>query len=676
MRTITKRLSAFILCLILLCGTVPMTASASTNGKTAAQATDWARQQVNSPTDFDGVNDIQCVDLIVGYYRYLGQSSPYGDGCAYASNALPSGWNRITYYSGFVPNPGDVAVWTYASSAKGHVAIVLSTDKSGFTVAQFNGSSHTGSTQYYSYSYGTLACFIRPDFNGSSVPSNLWVSLPNGPESSYKINSQVNISFGANNAVKFCLQIYKEKDKYWYGEFNSTSGSAVCPASFDKTGHYSCYIKAISSSGQFSTSGWIGWDIVDKVPSNPRILINRSNLSVYSVGEEITFSLTADYGYYKHIGIHRVSDDKLIKENDVAGESFKCTINDVGTYYADFHAFNACGYSASNKVYFQVVSKKPTKSVVQIINSSESNYTVGSTINFKFLTEGANKISWGIHKVENSTDKLVEWKYTEKNTLSYKFDEEGYYHISIDAINNYGELRSEKVYFKIVHNTHSYTSKVTKAATCTANGVRTYTCSCGDSYTESIAALGHSYKSVVTPPTCTAQGYTTFTCTRSGCGHSYKSNYTNAKGHTPGEWKITKEPTTTSTGSKTLYCSDCGQAVKTETIPKLVQPQGKVHSVAINDLELNYKQTGSLNPVIKADSGTSYTVSYTSSNSDIASVDNNGNVYAAKRGSAKITVTVTDSYGNSVTDDCIVNVDYSGLQWFIIIVLFGWIWYI
>ena len=91
---------------------------------------------------------------------------------------------------------------------------------------------------------------------------------------------------------------------------------------------------------------------------------------------------------------------------------------------------------------------------------------------------------------------------------------------------------------------------------------------------------------------------------------------------------------------------------------------------------MNYKQTGSLNPVIKADSGTSYTVSYTSSNSDIASVDNNGNIYAAKRGSAKITVTVTDSYGNSVTDDCIVNVDYSGSQWFIIIVLFGWIWYI
>lgn len=37
---------------------------------------------------------------------------------------------------------------------------------------------------------------------------------------------------------------------------------------------------------------------------------------------------------------------------------------------------------------------------------------------------------------------------------------------------------------------HSYTSKVTKAATCGTAGVKTYTCSCGDSYTESIPATG------------------------------------------------------------------------------------------------------------------------------------------------------------------------------------------
>lgn len=40
---------------------------------------------------------------------------------------------------------------------------------------------------------------------------------------------------------------------------------------------------------------------------------------------------------------------------------------------------------------------------------------------------------------------------------------------------------------------HSYVSTVTKAATCTATGIKTYTCQCGDSYTETIPAAGHSY---------------------------------------------------------------------------------------------------------------------------------------------------------------------------------------
>ena len=41
------------------------------------------------------------------------------------------------------------------------------------------------------------------------------------------------------------------------------------------------------------------------------------------------------------------------------------------------------------------------------------------------------------------------------------------------------------------NHTHSYTSKITKQPTCTATGVRTFTCSCGDSYTETIPATGH-----------------------------------------------------------------------------------------------------------------------------------------------------------------------------------------
>lgn len=40
---------------------------------------------------------------------------------------------------------------------------------------------------------------------------------------------------------------------------------------------------------------------------------------------------------------------------------------------------------------------------------------------------------------------------------------------------------------------HTYTVEVTKEATCTTAGSKTYTCSCGDTHTEVIPATGHNY---------------------------------------------------------------------------------------------------------------------------------------------------------------------------------------
>lgn len=80
-----------------------------------------------------------------------------------------------------------------------------------------------------------------------------------------------------------------------------------------------------------------------------------------------------------------------------------------------------------------------------------------------------------------------------------------------------------------VPHEHSYTVSVTKEATCTEDGVKTFNCECGESYTETISATGHAYKVEVTAPTCTEGGYTTHTCTK--CGYSYKDSITGETGH-------------------------------------------------------------------------------------------------------------------------------------------------
>lgn len=75
----------------------------------------------------------------------------------------------------------------------------------------------------------------------------------------------------------------------------------------------------------------------------------------------------------------------------------------------------------------------------------------------------------------------------------------------------------------------------------------------------------HSYTSTVVAATCTERGYTLHKC---ACGDSYKDNYTDALGHSWGDWTTTKEATTEAEGEQTRTCSRCG-ATETQAIDKL-----------------------------------------------------------------------------------------------------------
>ncbi len=109
-------------------------------------------------------------------------------------------------------------------------------------------------------------------------------------------------------------------------------------------------------------------------------------------------------------------------------------------------------------------------------------------------------------------------------------------------------------------HTHSYKSTVTKAATCTEKGVKTFTCDCGDSYTEEIAATGHkAVTDKAVAATCTSTGKTEGShC--DVCGHIIKAQTTvNKLGHTPAVDKTTvKAPTCKEDGySGDTKCTVC-----------------------------------------------------------------------------------------------------------------------
>ena len=156
---------------------------------------------------------------------------------------------------------------------------------------------------------------------------------------------------------------------------------------------------------------------------------------------------------------------------------------------------------------------------------------------------------------------------------------------------------------------HSWDSgKVTKAATCTAAGTKTYTCSrCKKTRTETIAATGHkAVKDAAVAATCETTGKTEGShC--SVCNTVIKAQTTTAAlGHSWDSGKVTKAATCTTAGTKTYTCTRC-KKTRTETIAAAGHKAVKDAAVAAT-CETTGKTEGShcsvCNTVIKAQTTT------------------------------------------------------------------------
>lgn len=113
-----------------------------------------------------------------------------------------------------------------------------------------------------------------------------------------------------------------------------------------------------------------------------------------------------------------------------------------------------------------------------------------------------------------------------------------------------------------VEHTHTWDEgKITKEATCTRKGEKTYTCSaCGATKTEEIPLSEHKeVKDAAVESTCTKAGKTEGShC--SVCGKILKEQKeTPLKDHTWDEGKITTASTCTKKGTKTFTCMVCGK---------------------------------------------------------------------------------------------------------------------
>ena len=228
------------------------------------------------------------------------------------------------------------------------------------------------------------------------------------------------------------------------------------------------------------------------------------------------------------------------------------------------------------------------------LDTTNGTITVNTCVIKASATEGGSIDPSGTVKVKEGEDK--------KFTIAVR---EGY-HLKDVTVDGESVGKVTTYTFSNVHGAHtiaaafeehSYTPVVTDA-TCTENGHTTYTCACGDSYTEVIPAKGHTSDGntdcsketrctechivlkeagehawnegeVTKEPTCTENGSKLYTC--GNCGATKTETIPAA--HKWGQGVVTKEPTCTEKGVRTYTCSVCG-ATKTEEIATVAHQYG------------------------------------------------------------------------------------------------------
>ena len=467
----------------------------------------------------------------------------------------------------------------------------------------------------------------------------------------FSIAGSMIISSFAVAAPKFALKKVSETSDKIVVEFNLTSGTFnSLDIVFNMSG-VTC-----ESIAQGGASG------MDMLLSNPTATGARSHISAISIngtqpGTVATITLRKDSKATEHTFSVTISDCAVTDENNenksvtpsVSGNSISGSSSNTTTTTT---TTTSSTLPSVKSPVFEVYQVEQYDDYIEVnIDLVENTF---NSLDLIFEMEGLECYSIDIGDASTSSDMVL----TNLNPANYRS------HISIISINGMNVGTIAVVKLKVISNSYSFGVKSTDCAvTDSDNNNRAVNAIIngnvkGNSHT-------HQFVEIKIPSTCITEGYECDLCVL--CGTTQNLSNLPLADHLWSEWRSTQVEDHI---EEYRFCENCDKVEM-----RLVEIDYKVTAVDIGNITMNYKDTVTITPAISANSGAEYTVAYSSSNSSVATVDENGKVYATGTGHTTITCTVTDKYGNIVADTCDVEVKYTTLQWIIIIVLFGWIWY-
>ena len=554
------------------------------NEKAQVEAVLWAKDLIGQAIDYDGVFNVQCVDLIYKYYDYLGQKHSGQNARDFITCSLPAGWERIDYTEGFIPSRGDIAVFKpnhecakFKTDWAGHVGIVTYGGESGFN-AVHQGPSIGPCTEGW-FSLDCLACVIRPNFSQTSNPfGKIWVDeiTTTNAVIHADIRNDSYDDFGfyigtsPDNLTKHsekelgsivpCLQIFYSVRK-WHGALSPNTTYyymfyAVNGGETYYTGVYNFTTERQNTEYTPFTNLWS-----DKVTDVDAVIHASVEYSAYD-----------EFGFY--IGLNPRALEKFEETASFKIESIWYTVSDwcgsltPGTEYfyqiyvvklgqeyrSELKSFTTSG--AHSHVPGKTWSVVIAASCIQSGKIAQICQTCGEQINitdtevsnehsYDYICDTECNVCGKIRTVEHTFDIV---------TIAPSCEYEGFtsYTCKICNYSKVDDYRSA-----VGHSFGDWFA--TKAPTCIEKGEEKRECSACDHFEiREVGNVDHAYVPTITPPTCSEQGYTTYTCY---CGNSYVADYTDAAGHQWMEWYDVAP------GKEERSCSACGETESRDKIP-------------------------------------------------------------------------------------------------------------
>ena len=231
-----------------------------------------------------------------------------------------------------------------------------------------------------------------------------------------------------------------------------------------------------------------------------------------------------------------------------------------------------------------------------------------------------------------------------------------------------GEVVSEEPLPKA---NHKEADREKKAPTCTEDGYIKVICACGEVIeTITLPTPGHDYFTDIRNASCEEDGYMQTICRV--CSDVQSKTSLPMTGHKWLDWSVIKQPTVSAEGVERRVCDNCGADEERPVDKLVVAPTELV--MRNQEVTMNYKKVLRLFvSVVPEAAAYSTEIIWESSNPEVATVNEEGEVTSHALGTTTITAKTADG---KLAVSCEVTVEYSILQWIIVYILFGWIWYV